>query len=127
MEQFGDVQRFIDDMVRENVAPQTSRQLVDFFSDLNKVISLKIKLELAALVDMGEVFVKATYLLEGDGPVVLSCFETLQGVCNACQNVDLPNVHAVAVAIVDADAAQNVATLEQEAKRSVQPATSTTR
>lgn len=120
MEQFGDVQRFIDDMVREKVAPQTSRQLADFFADLNKVISLK--LELAALIDVGEVFVKATYVLEGDGPLVLSCFETLQGVCNACQNVHLPNVHAVAVAIVDADPAQNVAALEQEAKRSVQPA-----
>lgn len=119
MEQFGDVQRFIDDMVREKVAPQTSRQLADFFADLNKVISLK--LELAALIDVGEVFVKATYVLEGDGPLVLSCFETLQGVCNACQNVHLPNVHAVAVAIVDADPAQNVAALEQEAKRSVQP------
>ena len=120
MEQFGDVQRFIDGMVREKVAPQTSRQLADFFADLNKVISLK--LELAALIDVGEVFVKATYVLEGDGPLVLSCFETLQGVCNACQNVHLPNVHAVAVAIVDADPAQNVAALEQEAKRSVQPA-----
>lgn len=120
MEQFGDVQRFIDDMVREKVAPQTSRQLADFFANLNKVISLK--LELAALIDVGEVFVKATYVLEGDGPLVLSCFETLQGVCNACQNVHLPNVHAVAVAIVDADPAQNVAALEQEAKRSVQPA-----
>lgn len=95
MEQFGDVQRFIDDMVRENVAPQISRQLVDFFSHLNKVISLK--LELAALVDVGEVFVKATYILEGDGPLVLSSFATLQGVCNACQNVHLPNVHAAAV------------------------------
>ena len=72
---------------------------------------------------MGEVFVNTTYVLEGDGPLVLSCFETLQGVCNACQNVHFPpNVHAVAVAIVDADPAQNVATLEQEAKRSVQPA-----
>lgn len=120
MEQFGDVQRFIDDMVREKVAPQTSRQLADFFANLNKVISLK--LELAALIDVGEVFVKATYVLEGDGPLVLSCFETLQEVCNACQNVHLPNVHAVAVAIVDADPAQNVAALEQEAKRSVQPA-----
>ena len=113
MEQFGNVQRIIDDMVRENVAPQISRQLVDFFSHLNKVISLK--LELAALVDVGEVFVKATYILEGDGPLVLSFFETLQGVCNACQNVHLPN-------IVDADPAQNVGALEQEAKRSVQPA-----
>ena len=70
----------------------------------------------------GKVFVKATYVLEGDSPLVLSCFETLQGVCNACQNVHLPNVHDVAVAIVDADPAQNVAALEQEAKRSVQPA-----
>ena len=120
MEQFGNVQRIIDDVVRENVAPQISRQLVDFFSHLNKVISLK--LELAALVDVGEVFVKAAYILEGDGPFVLSCFETLQGVCNACQNIHLPNVHAVAVAIVDADPAQSVGALEQEAKRSVQPA-----
>ena len=31
MEQFGDVQRFINDMVRENVAPQISRQLVAWF------------------------------------------------------------------------------------------------
>ena len=120
MEQFGDVQRFIDDMVWENVAPQISRQLVDFFSHLNKVISLK--LELAALVDAGKVFVKATYILGGDGPLVLSCFEILQAVCNACQNVHLPNVHAVAVAIVDTDPTQNVGALEQEVKRSVQPA-----
>ena len=103
MEQFGNVQRIIDDVVKENVAPQISRQLVDFFSHLSKVISLK--LELAALVDVGEVFVKAAYILEADGPFVLSCFETLQGVCNACQNIHLPNVHAVAVAIVDADPA----------------------
>ena len=106
-------------MVRENVAPQILRQLVDFFSHLNKVISLK--LELAALVDVGKVFVKATYILEGDGPLVLSCFETLQAVSNACQNVHLPNVHAVAVAIVNQDPTQNVGALEQEAK-SVQPA-----
>ena len=54
MEQFGDVHRFIDGMLRENVAPQISRQIsrqFHFFSHLNKVISLK--LELAALVDVG--------------------------------------------------------------------------
>ena len=120
MEQFGDVQRFIYKMIREKVAPQISHRFVDFFSHLNKVISLK--LELAALVDVGEVFVKATYILEGDDLLVLSCFETLQGICNASQNVHLPNVHAVAVAIVDTDPAQNVGALEQEAKKSVQPA-----
>lgn len=120
MEQFGDVQQFIDDMVRENVAPQISRQLVDFFSHLNNVVSRK--LELAALVDVGKVFVKDTYILEGDGSLVFSCFETLQGVCNPCQNVHLPNVHAIAVATVDADPTQNVGAFEQEVKRSVQPA-----
>ena len=73
-------------------------------------------------VDVDEVFVKVTYVLEGDGPLVLTCFETLQGVCNACQNVHIPNVHAVAVATVDKDTPQNVAALEQEAKRSVHPA-----
>lgn len=52
----------------------------------------------------------------------MSCFKTLQGVCNACQNVNLANVHAVAVAIVDADPAQNVVALEQKARRSVKPA-----
>ena len=115
-----DVQRFIDEMVRENVAPQFSRQLVDFFSHLNNEQSLK--LELAALVDVGKVFVKATYILEGDGPLAFSCFETLQGVCNPCQNVHLSYVHAIAVAKVDVDPTQNVGAFEQEAKRSVQPA-----
>ena len=50
MEQFGDVQRFLEDAVRENVAPQISRQLVDILEDASKVFSLK--LELAAIVDV---------------------------------------------------------------------------
>ena len=95
------VQRFLEDAVRENVAPQISRQLVDILEDPSKVFSLKLELE--AIIDVGESFVKATYALEGDGPLVFSCFERLQGVSNACQNVHLPNVHAVAVSIVKED------------------------
>ena len=120
MEEFGDVQRFLEDAVRENVAPQISRQLVDILEDPSKVFSLKLELE--AIVDVGESFVKATYALEGDGLLVFSCFERLQRVSNACQNVHLPNVHAVAVSIVNEDPTQNVAALEREAKRTVEPA-----
>ena len=97
-----------------------SRQLVDILEDASKIFSLK--LELAAIVDVEESFVKATYALEGDSPLVFSCFERLQGVSNACQNVHLPNVHAVAVSVVNEDPTQNVAALEWEAKRSVEPA-----
>ena len=120
MEQFGYVQRFLEDAVRKNVAPQISRPLVDILEDPSKVFSLK--LELAAMVDVGESSDKATYALEGDGPLVFSCFEMLQGLSNACQNVHLPNVHDVAVSIVNEDPSQNVAALEREAKRSIEPA-----
>ena len=57
-EQFGDLQEFVGNAERENVAPQISRQLVDFLSGLDKVLSLK--LELVAIVHVGEPFVKAT-------------------------------------------------------------------
>ena len=80
MEQFGDLQEFVANAGRENVAPQISRQLVDCLSDPDKVLSLK--LELAAIVDVGEPLVKATYVLEGDGSLVFSCFERLQTAAN---------------------------------------------
>ena len=86
---------------RGNVAPQISRQLVDFLSGLDKVLSLK--LELAAIVHVGESFVKAIYVLKGDGPLVFSCIERLQTVANACQVPHFRNVHAVAVAIAAGD------------------------
>ena len=106
-EQFGDLQEFVDNAERENVAPQISRQLVDFLSDPDKVLSLK--LDLAVIVDVGESFVKATYVSEGDGLQVFSCFERLQTVANACQMPHFRNVHAVAVAVAAGDPAKNVA------------------
>ena len=69
---------------------------------------------------MGEPLVKATYALEGDGPLVFSCFERLQTVANACQVPHFRNVHAVAVVITAGDPTKNIAALEQEAKRSVE-------
>ena len=51
-------------------------QTSSFFEDLQKLNHLKI--ELAAIVDWDEVLVKAMYNLEGDGPLALTCFETIQ-------------------------------------------------
>ena len=40
--------------------------------DSQKLVTLKI--ELAAIVDWGEPFIKATYNLKGDGPLAFTCF-----------------------------------------------------
>ena len=82
---------------------------------------MSLKLELAAIVHVGEPFVKAIYVLKGDGPLAFSCIERLQTVANACQVPHFRNVHAVAVAIAAGYPTKNVAALEQETKRSVEP------
>ncbi len=51
--------------------------------------------ELAVVIDIGEHFVKATYSLEGDGPLVFSCFEILSTVNGAVSSPHLPNTEAV--------------------------------
>ena len=38
---------------------------------------LALKLELAAVVDIGSYFVKATYNLEGDGALSIKCYEEI--------------------------------------------------
>ncbi len=37
----------------------------------------KLKMEIAITVDAGEPFVKTTYRLEGDGPLVFSAYEEI--------------------------------------------------
>ena len=49
-----------------------------FFQDTQKNVYLQ--LEVAAIADWGEHFVKATYVLEGDGPLVLKCYEVIDTV-----------------------------------------------
>ena len=54
-------------------------------------------------IDVGQHFVKATYFLEGDGPLVFSCYEKLKAVAEAFQVPYFPNVRAVVAAIVNED------------------------
>ena len=84
--------------------------------------SINLQLELAAIVDIGEQFVKATYYLEGDGPLVFSCYERLQTASEACQAPHFPNVRAVSSAIVRENPMEQAAALEQRAKTTVDPA-----
>lgn len=55
-----------------------------------------MQLELAATIDAGEPFVKATYRLEGDGPLALECFEVITMLQASINNQHYPNVNAVA-------------------------------
>ena len=73
-------------------------------------------------VDVGKHFVKATYLLEGDGPLVFSCCEKLSAVSQFCQTPCFPNVRAIATAIAKEDPCQNVTALKRSAKACVEPA-----
>ena len=83
---------------------------------------MNLKLELAATIDVGEHFVKATYFLEGDGPLVFAFYEKLSAFSQFCQAPCFPNVRAIATAIAEEDPCQNVTALERSAKACVEPA-----
>ena len=53
-------------------------------------------MELAAVVDAGEPFVKATYNLEGDGALVFKCYDQIQALKAGIDNAYYPNVNALA-------------------------------
>ena len=96
MVQFGDVERYKEEAKDAKVCPQILPQLQEILSDPQQ--QMLLKLELAATIDVGQHFAKATYFLEGDGPLTFSCYEKLGAVNQACQVPHYPNVHAIATA-----------------------------
>ena len=60
-------------------SPDTRAKLLAIVTDAQKKTFMD--LELATTVDWGQSFIKATYLLEGDGP---ECFEIIQKVQAIC-------------------------------------------
>ena len=58
--------------------------------------SRDLHLELAALIDGGVHFVNDTYFLEGDGPVIFTCYERLSAVSKAVAVDCYPNTAVVA-------------------------------
>ena len=119
MVQFGYVERLVEEAKNTKVCPKLLPQ-PQALSDPQRLMNLK--LELAAAIDVGEHFVKATYFLEGDGPLVFACYEKLSAVSQFCQAPCFPNVRAIAIAIAEEDSCQNVIALERSAKACVRPA-----
>ena len=73
MIQFGFIAPFLQK--HEDIGPATQAKLLEILSQTQSLLLLKV--ELAAVIDLGEHFVKGTYRLEGDGYLVLSCYEEI--------------------------------------------------
>ena len=113
---FGDVTPFLESST--DISPATRGELLTMLNDQQQRPYLMV--ELAVTVDAAMPFVKATYNLEGDGPLVLSCYETISGLNVAARQAHYPNLQPVARQVSEGDA-QLEQQLIQYAKSSVQP------
>ena len=99
MELFADVQPFLE---QTNVSPATVEKLLTLLSDPQQKAHLMV--ELAVTIDAGMPFVLATYNLEGDGPLTLSCYEAISALNVAARQAYYPNLNAKASEIACGDA-----------------------
>ena len=90
---FGDLEGFLS-ANRDIAAPATTGKLIEMLSDVSKRCALQ--LELAAIVDAGESLVKATYTLEGDGPIVLTAYELINTILLSIRTAHFPNLTSLA-------------------------------
>ena len=113
---FGDIQPFLES--NTDISPATRAKLLSMFSDEQQKSYLMVKL--AVTIDAAMPFVKATYSLEGDGPLALTCYEAISALNAAARQAYYPNLQAVAhtVSFGDSDAEQELIVY---AKSCVQP------
>ena len=88
---FGDVHSFLE---CEDLPPSKSK-LQEILNDPPK--NRKLQIELAITIDAGEPFVKATYRLEGDGPLVFTAYEEISALSNSISTQHYPNTNAVTI------------------------------
>ena len=88
---FEDILTFL---TNDELPPTTTRKLLAIVNDVTSL--RKLKIELAVTVDSMEPFVKATYALEGDGPLVLYAYQKLSSLYAHITLAHHPNVLAVA-------------------------------
>ena len=92
MKYFGDIAPFLED--NPELSPVTRGKLLELLQ--NATVKAHLQIEIAAIVDAGEAFVKATYNLEGDGPLAFRCYEILSTLTASIQVAHYPNVQAIA-------------------------------
>ena len=113
---FGDIQPFLAE--NAHMSPATRAKLLNYFSDSNKNKLLQV--ELAAIIDWGEPFVKATYKLEGDGPLALHCYEVIETIKAYIHASHTPNILAVAE-MLSGGVAHDKHLMIDHAKQCIQP------
>ena len=85
-----------------NVAPATASKLRHVIANSET----KLKIDIAATVDAGEPFVKKTHSLEGDGPLVVTAYDSIKELENCVRLMHMPNVNRIAsdlASIVETD------------------------
>ena len=90
MVQFGDVVPFLTNP--DLVSPATCSHLLEIVQSTQQYHLLRV--ELAAVVDAGEMIAKSTYRLEGDGPLVFQAYKEIATVRAAVWSAHYPNVLA---------------------------------
>ena len=112
---FGDVLPFLENT---GLSPATRGKLLSILNDPRQKSYLMV--ELAVTVDAGMPFVKATYNFEGDGPLALTCYETISALNAAAKQAYYPNLRAVTSEISSGNSLIE-SDLVQHAKSFVQP------
>ena len=96
---FGDVPVFL---CNSDLPPVTTGKLLKIIDD--KPACRKLKMELTATIDSMEPFVKATYALEGDGPLALVAYQRLSVLYSHISSQHYPNVAAMAKLLAEGNA-----------------------
>ncbi len=90
LKSFGDVCSFL----QNDELPPSKLKLLEILNDSPK--NRKLQMELAMTIDAGEPFVKTTYRLEGDGPLIFSAYEEINALTASISTQFYPNTIAVA-------------------------------
>lgn len=83
------------------ISPATRGKLLSMLRDSDEKKYLMV--ELAATIDAATPFVKATYNLEGDGPLAFTCYEAISTLNVAARQAHYPNLEAVAGQVASDD------------------------
>ena len=87
MQYFVDVEPVLRE--NENLSPICRLRLLELFD--HPVSARDLEIEFTAMIDAGKHFVSATYYLEGEGPLVFSCYQCRSALVHAIAIESYPN------------------------------------
>ena len=102
-----------------DLVPATRQKLLTILQDTQK--GLNLQLELAPVIDAGEPFVKATYKLEGDGPLVFKYIDVLATLAAGIRTAYFPTLTAVSARLSAGNSTLTQQLLVQYGRTCMQP------